>query len=274
MKENRSTVCWVVGRRTFLGAILMFCGFFSLGGSAAGAQEEKSEAKAREVIATSIEAMGGEAYLNITHMMPHGRYFAFRKGRKAFARFHDWTVYDPVKWRFQLGKGKNQTVQIFNLELGKAWTLEGKDYVEDIPEEAIQNFRRNSRKDMDLMLRERLNEEGMNLYYYGPNDVAGTGEVEAVEFLDSTNDSLVIFFDTRSHLPVKTETHYTDKVGVRHKQEQEFVNWHVIQGVNTALRHDVYVDGEVSTQRFIEELTYNPTIPKEYFEEPVVEEDD
>jgi len=252
----------------------MFCGFFSLGGSAAGAQEEKSEAKAREVIATSIEAMGGEAYLNITHMMSHGRYFAFRKGRKAFARFHDWTVYDPVKWRFQLGKGKDQTVQIFNLELGKAWTLEGKDYVEDIPEEAIQNFRRNSRKDMDLMLRERLNEEGMNLYYYGPNDVAGTGEVEAVEFLDSTNDSLVIFFDTRSHLPVKTETHYTDKVGVRHKQEQEFVNWHVIQGVNTALRHDVYVDGEVSTQRFIEELTYNPTIPKEYFEEPVVEEDD
>ena len=100
------------------------------------------------------------------------------------------------------------------------------------------------------------------------------GEVEAVEFLDATNDSLVIFFDTKTHLPVKTETHNTDRVGVRHKQEQEFSNWHVIQGINTALRHDVYVDGEISRQRFIEELTYNPTFPPGHFEEPVVEEDD
>lgn len=274
MKENWNTVRWVVMPKKFLGTLLMFSAFFSFEGPAAKAQDEKSEAKAREIIAASIEALGGASYLNITHVMSQGRYFAFRKGRKAFARFQDWTVYDPVKWRFQLGKGKQQTVQIFNLELGKAWTLEGKDYVEEIPEEAVQDFRRNAKKDIDLILRERLDEEGMNLYYYGPNDVSGTGDVEAVEFLDSTNDAMVIFFDTKTHLPVKTETHNTDKVGVRHKQEQEFWNWHVIEGVNTALRHDVYVDGEVSTQRFIEELTYNPTIPKEYFEEPVVEEDD
>jgi hypothetical protein len=238
------------------------------------AQDKSSESKAREVVAASIEAMGGDAYLNVTGVMSYGRYFAFRKGRKAFARFHDWTVYDPVKWRFQLGKGKNQNVQIFNLELGKAWSLEGKDYVEEIPEEAIQDFRRGAKKDIDLILRQRLNEEGMNLYYYGPDDVSGTGEVEAVEFLDATNDSLVVFFDTKTHLPVKTETHNTDRVGVRHKQEQEFSNWHVIQGINTALRHDVYVDGEISRQRFIEELTYNPTFPPGHFEEPVVEEDD
>ena len=274
MKETWNIVCWMVTPKKCLGALLMLFTFFILGAPEVRAQDEKSEAKAREVIAASIEAIGGEAYLNITHVMSYGRYFAFRKGRKAFARFHDWTVYDPVKWRFQLGKGKHQTVRIFNLELGKAWTLEGKDYVEDIPEEAVQDFRRNSKKDPDLILRERLNEEGMNLYYYGPNDVSGTGDVEAVEFLDSTNDSMVIFFDTQTHLPVKTETHSTDEVGVRHKEEQEFSNWHVIQGVNTALRHDRYVDGEVSSQRFIEELTYNPTIPKEYFEEPVVEEDD
>ncbi len=274
MKETWNTVRWMGAPRRSLGAILMLFSFFIPGGTAVRAQDEKSESKARAVIAASIEAMGGEVYLNVAQVVSHGRYFAFRKGRKAFARFHDWTEYDPVKWRFQRGKGKHQNVQIFNLELGKAWALEGEDYVEDIPEEAVQDFRRSAKKDIDIILRKRLNEEGMNLYYYAPDDVSGTGDVEAVEFLDSTNDSLVVFFDTKTHLPVKTETHNTDRVGVRHKQEQEFSNWHVIQGINTALRHDVYVDGEIATQRFIEELTYNPTIPKEYFEEPVVPEDD
>ena len=56
-------------------------------------------------------------------------------------------------------------------------------------------------------------------------------DYEAVEFIDATNAAVVVFFDLESHLPMKLETHFTDKMGVRHKQEQEFSNWHVISGV-------------------------------------------
>jgi hypothetical protein len=62
-------------------------------------------------------------------------------------------------------------------------------------------------------------------------------------------------------------------MGVRRKQEREFSNWHVIQGINIALRLDTYVDGEMSTQQFWEEVAFNAPIPEDYFLEPQVEDD-
>jgi hypothetical protein len=234
--------------------------------------EESSKTKALTVVEAAIEAMGGDAYLGIESTYSSGRYFEFVKDQKGFAQYEDWTVYRPVKWRFQQGKGKRQFVRIYNMEVEKGWTLEGKDTVKEIPAEFVQRFGKSTKEDLFILLCYRLEEEGMNLFYYGPNDIAGQGEYEAVEFLDITNKSLVVYFDRQSHLPAKVETHSTDEVGVRHKEELEMSNWHVIQDIQTPLRFDFYVDGEVSWQRFLEEITFNPEIPPEYFLEPVVEE--
>jgi hypothetical protein len=177
-----------------------------------------------------------------------------------------------VKWRFQQGKGKNQFVMIYNLEQDKGWTLEGKDEIEEIPEDSIERFRRSAKEDLEILLRHRVDEEGMNLYYYGPDDIAGQGKHEAVEFLDMTNKSIVVFFDRQSHLPSKVETHSTDQVGVRHKEELELSNYHEVEGVRTPLRLDFYVDGEVSWQRFLEGITFNPEIPSGHFLKPIIEQ--
>ena len=161
-------------------------------------------------------------------------------------------------------------MQIYNLEIGKGWILEGKNSVEDIPEEEIKDFEKGVQGDIDILLRDRVDEEGMSLFYYGPDEVSGSGEYEAVDFLDAANKSIVIFFDLESHLPLKTETHVINSVGVRLKQETEYTNWHTIQGVHTPLRSDHYTDGQMSRQIFIEEITFNGDIPPEYFLEPVL----
>ncbi len=229
-------------------------------------------AKAREVIAAAIEAMGGKNYLEVRNYHKVGRYFIFdKRGRRNFTPFMDWTVFEPIKWRFQLGKDKRRQVQIYNLEIGKGWILEGKNSVEDIPEEEIKEFAKGVQGDIDILLRDRVDEEGMSLFYYGPDEISGSGEYEAVDFLDAANKSVVIFFDLGSHLPLKMETHIINSVGVRLKQETEFANWHTIQGVHTPLRSDHYTDGEMSRQIFIEEITFNGDIPPQYFLEPVLE---
>src|SRR4030042_5296798 len=99
--------------------------------------------KAREVVAAAIEAMGGKSYLEVRNAHSTGQYFSFDdEGRKGYAKYEDWTVLQPIKWRFQLGQGKRASVQIFNLEVGKGWTLEGRDYVEEAKPEAIDEFRK------------------------------------------------------------------------------------------------------------------------------------
>lgn len=254
--------------RVFLLWFPLFC--FTLPPSTAAARGEDSpEGRAREVIARAIDAMGGDAYLGVERTASNGRYFQFSKGRRTFARYWDWTVYDPAKWRMQLGEGRRQFIRIYNLELGKGWTLSGRDTIEEASEDDIREFRKVVKQDLDILLRIRLNEEGMNLYYYGPDEVAGAGEFEAVEFLDATNDAVVVFFSRQTHLPAKLETQFTDQLGIRRKQELEFSNWHVIQGVKVPLRYDVFTDQEMSSQRFLEQITINPSIPPEYFLEPV-----
>ncbi|MFQ5740725.1 MAG: hypothetical protein ACE5JX_17110 [Acidobacteriota bacterium] len=232
---------------------------------------DAGEAKAREVIAAAIQAMGGETYLGVKTSSSYGRYFAFRRGRKAFTHFKDWAAtLDPVKSRFQLGKGKRQTVWVYNLELNKGWKLEGESSVEDLPEEDVKDFKKQVNHDLDYILRSRLQEEGLNLYYFPPDQVAGTGELEAVQFLDRTNDSVVIYFDQNSHLPAKIESEFTDKIGIRHKSITEFSNWHWIGGVYAPLRFDTFVDGNLSRQRHLEKLSLNGAISPSLFLEPQV----
>jgi len=247
--------------------VLSICGF----ATAAPAQEPggpaESEDPARRVVERAVAAMGGEAYLGMERTASRGRYFIFRRGGKGFTRFSDWTMYRPhVKWRFQLGKGDRSSTRVIDLELGKGWLLEGKDSVEELPEEEVEEFRRSVKLDLDVLLRDRLDEEGMSLFYYGPDEVAGRGDFEAVEFVDSSNNGAVVFFDRSSHRPAKMEWYFRDKNGLRHKEETEYSNWHTIRGVTLPLRIDVYVDDEISSQRFVEEMEVNPKFPEGVFE--------
>lgn len=228
-------------------------------------------AQAQEVIERSIEAMGGAAFRGIRTRSTAGRYFAFRKGRKAFVRFQSWTWYqDPAKFRQQLGKGKRQTVVVYNLELGRGWRQEGLHEVDLISEPEIEAFRHSVKTDIDYLLLNRLDEEGMSFFYFGPDEVAGTGSWEAVELIDSSNNSVVIYFDIDNHLPAKIESYFTDSMGLRHESSTEFYNWHTFNGVRTPLRLDTYVDGDLAQQHFIEETQFNPAIPAETFLKPVV----
>lgn len=256
------------GQRSRVRGQLILLALLLLTPSSARAQDAPD--KAKDVIAAAIEAMGGKSYLEFKNYHRQGRYFIFdQRGNQSFSRFFDWTVLEPIKWRFQLGEGKRQQVQIYNLELHKGWLLEGESSVEEVGQEELMAFEKDVLRDIDILLRSRVDEEGMNLYYYDPDDVTGSGELEAVEFLDATNSSVVIFFDLQSHLPTKMETHVTNQAGIRQKKETEFSNWHTIQGIHTPLRTDYFTDGEKSQQVFVEEISYNVAIPPSHFLEPV-----
>jgi hypothetical protein len=233
---------------------------------------EANNSKAKEAIAAAVEAMGGERYSAVKTIQTTGRYFVFKNSRtRGFAQYRDYTVLDPVKWRFELGPPKRHDVTIYNLELGQGWKYDGRETIEPASEQEIDDFRRAAKLDVDLLLRQRVDEEGVSLFYYGPGDIAGTGEFEAVEFLDSKNDSAVVFFDRRTRLPTKVETQVVDRLGIRRKQEVEYFNWHVIEGVRFPLRVDVTVDGELSQQRHIEKVSFNQTLPDAFFLEPKIE---
>ena len=66
---------------------------------------------------------------------------------------------------------------MYNLELNKGWIQEGFDTIEEMPKEALEDFKLTVKQDLHYLLRNRLDEDGLSFFYYGPDDIAGTGKV-------------------------------------------------------------------------------------------------
>ena len=271
MANQRKPVLSPCGKRcwqTLLSVFLVASGTPLLKSEAEEVKDPRE--RARQVLAQAIEAMGGDRYLGVKTEYVKGRDFRFARDRRSgLIPFQSWTHYqDPIRWRHQIFKGKRQTLQVFNLELDKAWIQEGFQTIEELPKEVLEEFKLSVKQDLHYLLRNRLNEEGLSFFYYGPGDIAGSGKLEAVEVIDRTNDAITIYFDIESHLPVHTEAQSRDKMGLRHELRTEFFNWHEQDGVLTPLSFHYFLDGEKSRETFFEELTYNTQFPPEYFLEP------
>lgn len=228
--------------------------------------------KALQAIQSAIEARGGQAYLSMSTQFNRGNWFAFgRHGeRSGLVRFFEWIHFEPLKYCIQFGTGGRQSVTVYNLAIGKGWNKEGKKYVEELPEEDLEDFRKSAKHDLDVVLRKRVHEQGVKLFFYGADEVTGGGNFVAVELLDESNDSVVVYFDRDTHLPARMEYPSVDKLGNRHKRSEEYINWHEVAGVQVPLRIDFFQDGNPTRQRHLVESQVNPSIPESQFLEPEV----
>ncbi|HEY3128196.1 MAG TPA: hypothetical protein VGL91_01945 [Acidobacteriota bacterium] len=235
--------------------------------------KDAAQQKARAVIERSIEAMGGDAFRQVREMQSKGNYYIFKDGQTAgIAKYLDFTRL-PDKSRNQLGEGKNKEVTIFDLSANKGWHMEGKSAIKEAKPEEVKQFRQTVRHAIENLLRGRLSEPGMTFFYYTPDEISGKGDVEAVEMIDSENDTVSIYFDVKTHLPTRLEYVAIDPRGNKHKEATEFYVWLAIQGIMTPMRFDNYSDGQLASQIFVKEMIYNPKppIPDSYFAQPVAE---
>ncbi len=244
--------------------------------SAAFGQEEDPASRARKAIDAAVEALGGQAYLDTTAIHATGNWFAFDEhGRRSpLLKYREWIEYSPIKWYFQLGEKGRQQVSVYNLELKRAWKKEGKNYVEELSEKDVEGFQRAAKHDIDVILKLRANDEDVSLFYYGPDDISGGGHYEAVELVDSANDSVVVYFNLKSKRPERLEYHVRDKLGNRVKNSDEFYNWHTFSGVILPMRIDSLREGSLYQQKHLIEVSVNPIIPPGQFLEPQPEDKD
>ena len=224
----------------------------------------------RNLFEGAIEAMGGEAFLNVKDMASAGNYFLFDKegNSSPIIKFADYTKL-PDKSRFELGnKKKELEITVFNLEKNEGWILEGQKETHDASPQEMQDFRNAVKHSIDMIFRFRYKDPANKLFYLGP----GEGKevtLELVKLVDPENDEVTVYFDRISRLPAKIEYWNTNKRGVRQRNTQEYSQWHRIQGINTSLRTDGYVNNRRAYQSFILKITYNNNLPDSFFSKPV-----
>ncbi|MBI1748497.1 MAG: hypothetical protein HYR55_18210 [Acidobacteria bacterium] len=231
--------------------------------------KESGEAKALAAIQRAIDALGGKTFLQVRDIKSNGRYYQFRKGANTPGVVFQDSTRLPNKSRYEEGtKKKEKDITVFNLDIDKGWMLEGRKGVRDAKPEEVAQFKKTVKHAIENVLRTRYRERGVKLFYFGPEEVAGKIRAEVVEILDQENDSVLVYFDLKTHLPVKLEYTETAADGRKLKIEEEYTNWHNIEGVRTPMRIDVFTNGDQSSQRFVEKLSYSSTFTDSLFEKP------
>jgi hypothetical protein len=236
-------------------------------GSSAGSQDE---GKAQKLFQEAIQAMGGEAFLKVADMVSEGHYFMFdpQGESSGLIKYSDSTKL-PDKSRFELGnKKKDLDITVFNLEKKEGWILEGQKPTREATPEETKRFKDSVNHSIDNIFRFRYQDPQNKLFYLGPGEGHDV-TLEMVKLIDPENDEVILYFDRISKLPAKAEFRRINRKGVRQQIVNEFSQWHMIQGVNTPMRIDGYMNGRREFQQFILKIAYNNSLKDSFFSKPI-----
>jgi len=258
-------------------------------GAPQDAPGETSVAKGTRVVQQVIAALGGQAYLNVQNVQCDGRDATFGTAGTlmGFTLFRDiWILPDKNRVEY-FTKGEHTIVgflmgsdellithggamiTVYNGNEG--WTLD-KSGVSNQPDDLIKTFNDQLKTDMNHMLRQRINEPGVEAEYAGP-DIIDLKEAEWIEFTDRDHRLMRLGIDKYSHLPLRWVV-VTRNPETREKTEviTSYTQYALNDGVKTPLSIELSRNDHKVSQTFLSSCKYNSDISPELFTRTALEQ--
>ena len=241
--------------------------------------------KARALLDQAAQAMGGQAFLTYRNRVEQGRYYPLFHGRtNTLGLPYIYYVQYPDRDRFEVLKEKDihiipGTIDIGGLKSDKAIVIlihNGQKGYETTfkgtgpqDKEDLANYLRRRPHSTEWIFRKWLQDPSVALFYEGVTNVDAK-MVDQVSLLNSQNDSVTVYLDQATHLPVKTSYSWRDPTDKQRNVEEEiFDNYKLVEGVMTPHSITRKFNGDMSQQRFITSARYNLTLPDSMFEATV-----
>jgi hypothetical protein len=218
--------------------------------------------KAKALIDQAIQALGGQAYLTIRDVEQQGRLYSFHHGRESgggvfwsFAEF-------PDKERVEVTKERD----IAELYVGdKAWELTFKG-ARPIEEKERSEYVRRRHFSLETVLRTWVNDPGVVLLSEGMA-IAAQHPSEQVTLINTQNESVTLYFDSETHLPVKKSFTWRDPVDKQKNLEEEvYENYRAVSGIQAPYNVTRYFNGDMARQRFLNSVTINQGLDQAMFD--------
>ena len=231
--------------------------------------DQENANKARALINQAIQALGGDAYLNVQDMSQSGRTYSLHNGEAEGAGVLFWRFYKyPDKDRIELTKQRD-IVYIYRGDQGFEVTFKG-TRAEDPT--ILKEYLRRRNYALDYVLRDWIKQPGVALFYDGPT-VAAQKDAQQVTILNAHDESVTLCFDSSTHLPVKKTFSWRDPTDKeRNTDEEIYDNYRPIQGVMTPFSTSRYYNGAMSNERFLHSASYNQGLSDSLFAASVTNE--
>jgi hypothetical protein len=224
--------------------------------------DQENVRKAKTLLDQMIQALGGNDYLNVEDISQEGRSYGFHLGQSDGVGVVFWRFYRfPDRERVEFTK-KRDIVYVYRGDKGFEITYKGTRYDEP---KSVSDYLRRRQFSLDWVVRKWLTLPGIALFYEG-HTVAAQKDAEQVTIMDANNQSVTLFIDTKTHLPVKKTYSWRDPTDKERNVEDEvFDNYRPVQGVMTPFVISRFYNGDMSNQRFLNSVTYNKGLSDSLF---------
>jgi hypothetical protein len=183
-----------------------FCLAALLGCLSAIQAAETHEQRGKRVVYEALDALGGQAFLQMQDRTEAGRAYSFY--REQINGLSIATIYTrylapvpgKVEQRERQAFFKDKSAAVLFTENG-AWdiTFRGSRPLED---KRYEQYLDSTLRNVFYILRQRLNEPGMQFYSQG-SDIYENQPVEIVDITDADNRTVTIYFNQDTKLPIK-----------------------------------------------------------------------
>ena len=221
-----------------------------------------TSSQAKTLVNQAIQALGGEAYLNVKDTTQEGRAYSFYHGQSTSTGALYWRFTKfPDKERVEVTK-KRDVVYVYNGDQGFEITYKGTAMQDPA---TMADYLRRREYSLDWVLRRWLNQPGVALFYDGPA-IAEQKQADQVTIMNAHNEAITLFIDPSTHLPIKKSFSWRDpKDKQRNIEEEVYDNYRPVQGIMTPYSVTRFYNGDMASQRFLNSIRYNQNLSDSLF---------
>jgi hypothetical protein len=233
------------------------------GTTPAAVPEDADTRKAKVLVQQAIQALGGDIWLNVRDRETQGRGYSFHHGRPSNggAVFWSFSQY-PDKQRDEITKERD-IAELYVGNKGYEITYKG---VHPMKDEDLTNYLRLRHYSLDAVLRAWVNEPGM-LFLFEGNAIAAQHAALRVSLTNTKNETVTLYFDTDTHLPVKKTFEWRDPVDRQKNLEEEvYENYRPVSGTMQPYNVTRFFNGDMAAERFLNSITINEGLDQAMFD--------
>src|SRR5215831_16442738 len=170
------------------------------------ASAETFQERGKRVVEQSLQALGGDAFLNMQDRVESGRAYSFYRQElsglsiaKIYTRYLA-PVPGQISARERQAFGKNEYNAVLFTENG-AWEMTFCG-ARPLADQRYDAYKDSTLRNIFYILRERLKEPGMDFYSRG-SDIFQNTPVEIVDITDADGRTVTVYFSQSTKLPVR-----------------------------------------------------------------------
>jgi hypothetical protein len=236
----------------------------------AGAQSDsaaKNAEKARTALNAMVQALGGDAWLNMKNRLLVGQIATFHQGSPSPGttkgyEYHEWPDHDRIELT-----SHRDVVELFIGRKGWEVTYQGK---KPIPEDILGEYLRRRDHSIEMAIKVWMKDPNTILVYEGQH-MAERHLAEQVTLISPQNESLTILMDIQSHLPLQRTFQFRDpEYHDKNSDTEEYAGYRLVDGIQTPFTISRMKNDEMLRQFFVTEVHYNQDLGADFWNPDIV----